>query len=102
MDTDNLSNETYRAIMTESKKFNHDLTLQFGLLADECNDEEEYIDKSILLINELKNAGREDLEDIFFETFPSLTRLNKTFDKILDNIAKVKQIPIEKRNYDFE
>ncbi len=32
MDTDDLSEKTYRAIMVEAERFNHDLTLQFGLL----------------------------------------------------------------------
>ena len=31
MDTDELSKETYRAIIIEAEKFHHDLTLQFGL-----------------------------------------------------------------------
>ena len=33
MDTDDLSNETYKAVIIEAEKFNHDLTLQFGILA---------------------------------------------------------------------
>ena len=32
MDTGDLSEEAYRAIMIEAEIFNHDLTLQFGLL----------------------------------------------------------------------
>ena len=101
MDTDDLSTETYRAILTEAEKFNHDLTLQFGLLSGDCKDEQEFIDKSTQLINGLKIAESEDLEDIFFGNAPNLTRLNKSLDKILDNIAKVKQIPISKRHFDF-
>ena len=33
IDTDDLSNKTYKAIMLEAENFNHDLTLQFGLLS---------------------------------------------------------------------
>ena len=33
MDTDDLSNEAYQGIIIEAEKFNHDLTLQFGVLA---------------------------------------------------------------------
>ena len=101
MDTDDLSRETYRAIIIEADKFNHDLTLQFGLLSGECLDEQEFIDKSEQLIKELKTADSEDLEFIFFGNVPNLAKLNKALDKIIDNIAKVKQIPITKRHFDF-
>ena len=101
MDTDDLSRETYRAIITEAEKFNHDLTLQFGLLSGDCKDEQEFIDKSTQLINRLRIANSGVIEAIFFGNVPNLTRLNKTLDKILDNIAKVKQIPIAKRHFDF-
>lgn len=77
MDTDDLSRETYRAIITEAEKFNSDLTLQFGLLSDNCKDEQEFIDKSTQLINELKIADSGDLKDIFFGNVPNLTRLKK-------------------------
>jgi len=33
MDTDDLSDKTYTAIMIEAERFNGDLTLQFGLLS---------------------------------------------------------------------
>jgi hypothetical protein len=101
MDTDDLSRETYKAVIAESEKFNHNLTLQFGLLSEDCEDEREFITQSEQLINDLKNAGREDMEDIFFGDVPDVTRLNKTLDKISDNISKVKMIPISKRHFDF-
>lgn len=66
MDTDNLSREAYCAIIAEAEKFNHDLTLQFGLLSGNCNDEQEFIDKSAQLINEFKMADTGSLEDVFF------------------------------------
>jgi len=90
MDTDDLSKETYRAIMIEAEKFNHDLTLQFGLRSDDCDDEQEFIDQSKQLINELKVADLSDLEDIFIGNVPNLTKLNKALDKILYNISKIK------------
>jgi len=101
MDTDDLSREIYRAIIAEADKFNHDLTLQFGSLSDDCLDEQEFIVKSLQLINKLKTADSEDLEDIFYGNIPNLTKLNKTLDKIIDNIAKVRQIPLSKRHFDF-
>ena len=66
MDTGDLSEETYRAIMIEAEHFNHDLTLQFGLLSGECKDEDDFIRKSILLIEEMKNYDETDLDDMFF------------------------------------
>ena len=33
MDTDELSNETYEAILVEAERFNHNLTLQLGVLS---------------------------------------------------------------------
>ena len=58
MDTDDLSRETYQAILIEAEKFNHDLTLRFGVLAGQCKDENEYIDKSIKVINYLRKADK--------------------------------------------
>ena len=43
MDTDELSTEVYDGIIIEAEKFNHDLTLQFGLMAASCNSEGEYV-----------------------------------------------------------
>ena len=101
MDTDDLSQEAYKAIMIEAELFNHDLTLRFGVLSGDCNDEEEYLDKSLLLIKKLKNAKRYQLEDIFFGNVPNTDLLNKTLDRITENIAKVQKIPFNKRHFDF-
>lgn len=46
MDTDDLTTKTYNAILGEAEKFHADLTLQFGLLSYDCNDEAEFIKKS--------------------------------------------------------
>lgn len=53
MDTDDLADETYTAIMIEAERFNHGLTLQFGLLSYECEDEKEFIIKSKKIIAEM-------------------------------------------------
>jgi hypothetical protein len=101
MDTDDLSQEAYRAIMIEAELFNHDLTLRFGVLSGECDDEEEYLNKSIRLIEQIKKAKRYQLENIFFGDVPNIDQLNKTLDRIKENIAKVKEIPFDKRHFDF-
>jgi len=70
MDTGDLSEETYNAIMIEAERFNHDLTLQFGLLSYHCTDEDDFIEKSIIHINKMKNYNEIDLEDMFFGNPP--------------------------------
>ena len=101
MDTDELSTEAYKAIIIEADKFNHDLTLQFGVMASSCNDEKEYLIKANKLIKEIQSLDKYDLSDMFFGSPPDKAALNKTLDKILANITKVEKIPKEKRHYDF-
>jgi hypothetical protein len=101
MDTDDLSRETYRAILIEAEKFNHDLTLRFGVMAEHCKDEHEYIEKSIKLIDFLRNADKIRLSEIFFGDVPDLKALRLTLDRISNNIDKVKEIPFDKRHFDF-
>ena len=89
MDTDDLSEKTYRAILGEAERFHHDLTLQFGLLSYECKDETEYIQKSIQLIKGIKKISAHEMEDIFFETTPTKKDLLNVLNKILDNIKSL-------------
>lgn len=100
MDTDDLSREAYKAVIIEADKFNHDLTLQFGPLASECDNENEYLKKSRELIEEMRTLEPEDLEDILFGVMPDITKLNLALDKIINNIEKVQRLPISKRKYD--
>ena len=36
MDTDELSNEAYTAVLIEAERFHHNLTIHFGVLAGDC------------------------------------------------------------------
>jgi hypothetical protein len=101
MDTGDLSEEAYRAIMIEAEKFNHDLTLQFGLLSIECENEDVFIEKSLILIEEMKKYDEIDLDDMFFGNPPKIKDFHLALQKIVENIEEVKTIPIEKRNFDF-
>jgi len=101
MDTDDLSKETYRAIIIEAERFNHDLTLQFGLLSGHCKDEPEFIEEVANLIDIIKRADQDVLESIFFGEVPNLTSLHNALDKISENILTVKKIPMAKRHFDF-
>ena len=101
MDTDDLSTETYQAIIIEAEKYNHDLTLQFGLLASECEDEHEYIQSSLELIDYLRKGDKQFMFDVFFGDIPDTKTLNSVLDRISNNILKVQAIPLEKRHFDF-
>lgn len=100
MDTGYLSEEAYRAIMIEAEMFNHDLTLQFGLLSGHCKDENDFIEKSIHLISEMKKYDLADLDDMFFANPPKMNKFQTALRRILDNIVELKKIPTEKRTYD--
>ena len=100
MDTGDLSEEAHRAIMIEAEMFNHDLTLQFGLLSSNCKDENNFIEKSIQLISEMKNYDDIDLDDIFFGNPPEMSKFQTALKRILDNIVELKKIPTENRTYD--
>lgn len=101
MDTDELSQEAYQAILIEAELFNHDLTLRFGVLSGDCKDEEEYLDKSLRLVGQIKKAKKHQLENFFFDEVPDIDQLNKTLERIQVNIAKVNEIPFDKRHFDF-
>jgi hypothetical protein len=99
MDTGDLSEETYRAIMIEAERFNHDLTLQFGLLSGECENEEVFIQKSHELIEEMRKYDEIDLDGMFFGNPPEIKDFHNALQKIKENIREVKKIPPEKREY---
>ena len=101
MDTDDLSNETYKAVILEAENFNHDLTLQFGVLASSCKNEEEYLQNTKKLINEIKKLDNFDLEDMFFGALPNISELHKCLQQMEMNIAEVEGIPKEERQYEF-
>ena len=80
--------------------FDHDLTLQFGLLSYNCKNEIEFLKKSGTLIEEIRKLDEYELEDIFFGNPPSRKKLNQTLDQILKNIHEVNKIPVNERHYD--
>jgi hypothetical protein len=101
MDTDDLSREAYNGILIEAEKLTHDLTLHYGLLSNDCKNETEYIDKAEKLTREILQMDDWELEDLFWNNPPDKKKLIFTCKKILENIKKIKTIPIEKRKYDF-
>jgi hypothetical protein len=75
--------------------------LRFGVMAAKCEDEREYIENSIKLINYLRHADKRSLSDVFFGKIPNIESLYNALDKISKNITKVQAIPINKRHFDF-
>ena len=100
MDTDDLSREVYNGILIEAEKLTHDLTLHYGLLSYDCKNETEYMEKVEKLTTEILNLEDYELEDLFWGNLPDKNKLNFTLRKIISNIADLKKIPINKRNYD--
>lgn len=101
MDTDELSTEAYRGIIIEAEKFNHDLTLQFGVMASSCKNEKEYLSNAKKLIKEIKNLDKGNLSDVFFGSPPDKNKLHVALEKISDNISAIEKIPENKRHYEF-
>ena len=102
MDTGDLSNETYYAILSEAEAFNHDLTLQFGVLSGNCKDEEDFIEKSLELIDKMKTYNLFVLDGIFFGNPPEIKDFHNALKRIEDNIKEVRKIPAEKRTYFYD
>ena len=102
MDTDDLSIPTYDGILGEAGKFHRDLTLQFGLLATQCKDDDDYLNKAeefaIELIHE-KDFGA-IIDDLFFGENVSEADFRKTLNNILSNIKEIRKTPMEQRDYE--
>lgn len=102
MDTDDLSIPTYKGIIIEAENFNHDLTLQFGVLASRCIDDNDYLDKAEILIQEwLDVEDYEDIiDDIFFGEYVDPGKFLETLHKISANIIEIRKTPIENRIFE--
>lgn len=101
MDTDDLSREAYDGILIEAEKLNHDLTLQYGVLSGDCKNEKEYIDRAEKMTKQIIKAEDWEIDDLFFGNPPERKKLEFTCHRILENIKKIRSIPIEKRRFDF-
>lgn len=101
MDTDDLSRESYEGILIEAEKLSHDLTVHYGILSGDCKNEAVYIEKAEKLTREIMQLEDWELDDLFWGNPPGKDKFEFTCRKILENIEKVKTIPIEKRKYDF-
>lgn len=102
MDTDDLSIPTYQGIILEAEKFNHDLTLQFGLLASGCKDDDDYLNQAEVLIKSWlkENNFQLNIDDIFFGEKVNKLAFRNTLEKILSNISEIRKTPMEQREFE--
>lgn len=102
MDTDDLAISTYAGVLAEAEAFNHDLTLQFGVLASLCDDDDDYLNAAEQMIQEW--LEEEDfqfiIDDIFFGNEVDFDEFRKTLHKILANIAEIRKTPMGERAYE--
>jgi hypothetical protein len=102
MDTDDLSIPTYTGVIIEAEKFSHDLTLQFGLMASDCKDDNDFLNQVEALIKKWLND--DDMfnlvEDIFFGESVNEKEFKKTLNKLVSNIAEIRKTPMEQREYE--
>ncbi|HZK65183.1 MAG TPA: hypothetical protein VFC34_13630 [Puia sp.] len=102
MDTDDLSRETYEAIIITAERFHHDLTLQFGINAEGCATDDEFLERAVVMIGGwLKEPDTDGIiDDIFFDNPPDKDSFRDILQSIKINISKVKEIQIGKRHFD--
>ena len=91
MDTDDLSQEAYDGILLEAERFSHDLTVHYGVLASDCQDEDNYLSRAERLTKDIMACSSVDLDDLFFGNSPSKKELKPTLSRILQNIQKLKR-----------
>jgi hypothetical protein len=89
IDTDDLTDKTYKAIIIEAERFDHNLTLQFGLLSYDCEDEVDFIQKSKLMIKQMLKLNAASIEDMFFGEPPAKKEFHIALKKITENIESL-------------
>lgn len=89
MDTRDISATTYKAIIQEATDVHKDLALQFGMLAKLSRDEQDYISKSMQLIDLMSSYNEEEVDAIFIENPLSVNDFKKTLQTISANISKL-------------
>lgn len=65
-----------------------------------CIDENDFLENSVQLINEIQKYDDIDHDDVFSGNPPPMSEFQSALIRILDNIAELKKIPTEKRTYD--
>jgi hypothetical protein len=102
MDTDDLSKPIYKGIIIEAERFNHDLTLQFGVLASGCKDDDDYLNHAEALIKYWLQVNNFDylINGVFFGESVNEEDFRKTLNTLLSNINEIRKTPMEQREYE--
>ncbi|MEC4050060.1 hypothetical protein OX284_011515 [Flavobacterium sp. SUN046] len=102
MDTDDLSKATYNGIILECEKYNHDLTLQFGILASNCKDDDDYLNKAEAVIKDWLSDDDFEIiaDDIFFGASVDFDAFKAILEKLLTNINQIRKTPMNEREYE--
>ena len=101
MDTDDLSIPVYDGIIREAERFNHNLSIQFGVLASECKDDDDYLNQaeSMVKLWLAEEEFDELIDDIFFGEYVDLDDVKSMLEKLLFNIYEIKKTPMTEREY---
>jgi len=98
LDTNDLSPLAHKGIIITAENFDSNLTLQYGLRASKCKNEEEYLDTVERLTKRLQKMDEDELSwSVFFGEEPNMKELHKTLKQILKNIREVRKLPMEER-----
>ena len=87
MDTTEISQTTYKAIIETAALAHKDLALQFGMLAKLSKNEADYIQKSGQLIDLMLGYNEEEVDAIFIENPLSMSEFKTVLKMIGDNIS---------------
>ncbi len=101
MDIDELSNETYNAIIGHAENFHPDLSLEFGALAYSCINEGAFLREAKTLICHWlgEESQQITITSIFYEDCPTQTAFKNVLLEIIANIETVMEIPIARRKF---
>jgi len=98
MDTDDLSDMAYEAIISTAEELHHSLAIWFGVTSGEAEDEDDYLRQCLMLIAVFEKDTADRMDEIFFgEPGPTVAELRATLKKIKSGIKRIRSIPIADR-----
>ncbi|KAA5536801.1 hypothetical protein F0919_03785 [Taibaiella lutea] len=89
MDTTDISQATYNAIIETAAIAHKDLALQFGMLAKLSKNEADYIAKSGQLIDLMSGYDAEEVDAIFIDNPLNIEEFNNALKLIANNISNL-------------
>jgi hypothetical protein len=98
MEKSDLSKAIKAMVLAEAGKLHEDLELHFAMLANECEQEQQYLEMANELAMEFISYDEDELFDLFFEHPPQMPLFQKTLKQIQKNIQDIIAITPEQRN----